>query len=47
MLPRFSVLNGTPVDTNSISSLVTVAFEALAAFLMAHGSYHLFWQQPQ
>jgi hypothetical protein len=41
----FSALNGTPVDTNSISSLVTVAMQALAAFLMAHGSYVLFWQK--
>jgi hypothetical protein len=41
----YSSLNGTPVDTNSISNLVTVAMQALAAFLMAHGSYVLFWQK--
>ena len=39
-----SALNGTPVDPNSITSLVTAAVEALSAFLMAHGSYTLFWK---
>jgi hypothetical protein len=37
----YSALNGTPLDVNSISSLLQIAFEALAAFLAAHGSYSL------
>jgi hypothetical protein len=42
----FSALNGTPVDPNSISSLVQTILEAFVAFLAAHGSYHLFFSQP-
>lgn len=38
-------LNGTPVDPNSISNLVTLALESFGAFVAAHGSYHLFWKK--
>jgi hypothetical protein len=37
----YSALNGTPLDVNSLTSLGQVAFEAIAAFLAAHGSYSL------
>lgn len=37
----YSALNGTPLDVNSVTSLGQVAFEAIAAFLAAHGSYSL------
>jgi hypothetical protein len=37
----FSALTGTPVNVESISSLVQIALEAFAAFLAAHGSYSL------
>lgn len=37
----FSALTGTPVNVDSITSLVQTALEALVAFLMAHGSYSL------
>ena len=41
-----SVLNGTPVNVDSVSSLLQTVIEALVAFLAAHGSYHLFWAAP-
>jgi hypothetical protein len=37
----YSPLSGTPLDPNSLTSLGQVAFEAIAAFLAAHGSYSL------
>jgi hypothetical protein len=37
----FSALNGTPLDVNSVSSLVQTALESSVAFLAAHGSYSL------
>lgn len=37
----YSALNGTPLDVNSLTSLGQVAFQAVAAFLAAHGSYSL------
>jgi hypothetical protein len=37
----YSALNGTPLDVNSVTSLGQVTFEAIAAFLAAHGSYSL------
>lgn len=43
----FSALSGSPLDANSISSLVQVAFEALLAFLAAHGSYSLITGKTQ
>jgi hypothetical protein len=42
----FSALTGTPLDVDSVGSLVQVAFEALAAFLAAHGSYSLITGSP-
>jgi hypothetical protein len=42
----FSALTGTPLNVDSVSSLVQVAFEALAAFLAAHGSYSLVTGSP-
>ena len=38
-------LTDSPVDANSVSSLLQTAIEALVAFVAAHGSYHLFWQR--
>lgn len=35
----FSALNGTPLDVNSVSSLMQTAMESVVAFLAAHGSY--------
>ena len=37
----FSAINGTPLDVNSITSLIQVALEALLAFFAAHGTYSL------
>lgn len=42
----YSSLTGSPVDMNSVTSLAQTAVEALIAFLMAHGSYTLFWNKP-
>lgn len=42
----YSALNGTPLDVNSVTSLGQVAFEAIAAFLAAHGSYSLLTGSP-
>jgi hypothetical protein len=37
----YSALNSTPLDVDSLTSLGQIAFEAVAAFLAAHGSYSL------
>jgi hypothetical protein len=37
----FSALSGTPLDINSVSSILQIAFEAFAAFFAAHGSYSI------
>jgi hypothetical protein len=37
----FSAANGTPLDNERITGLIQIAFEALLAFLAAHGSYSL------
>ena len=42
----FSALTGTPLNVDSVNSLVQVAFEALAAFLAARGSYSLITGSP-
>lgn len=42
----YSAYNGTPVDPNSITSLVQVALLSLGAFLASHGSYTLFSGSP-
>jgi hypothetical protein len=34
-------IKGTPLDTGSITGLIQTAFEALIAFIAAHGSYSL------
>jgi hypothetical protein len=39
-------LSGTPLDINSVSSILQIAFEAFAAFLAAHGSYSLIKGSP-
>lgn len=36
-----SAINGTPLDLTTFSGLLQTAFEALAAFMAAHGSYSL------
>lgn len=38
-------LTGEPVQMDSITNLCQIALESLAAFIAAHGSYHLFWKQ--
>jgi hypothetical protein len=42
----YSALNGTPLDVGSLTSLGQIAFEAVAAFLAAHGSYSLLTATP-
>jgi hypothetical protein len=39
-----SAMTGSPVDPNMVSSIVMVLVEAFVAFLLAHGSYTLFWE---
>jgi hypothetical protein len=39
-------LTGTPLNVDSVSGLVQVAFEALAAFLAAHGTNSLITGSP-
>jgi hypothetical protein len=39
-----SAMTGTPVDPNMVSSIVQVIVEAFVAFVLAHGSYTLFWK---
>ena len=41
----FGTYTGTPVDIDSLTSLSTVVIEAFVAFLLAHGSYTLFWKK--
>lgn len=41
-----SAMTGTPVNPNEVSSLLTAIVEAFVAFLLAHGSYTLFWNKP-
>jgi hypothetical protein len=38
-------LLGTPVQPDSITSILSILFESLAAFIAAHGSYTLFWNK--
>lgn len=42
-----SAMTGTPVDPNMISSITQVIVEAFVAFVLAHGSYTLFWKQGE
>lgn len=41
----YGQITGEPVDIDSISSLATIVAEAFVAFLLAHGSYMLFWKK--
>lgn len=40
-----NLLAGTPVQPDSLTFDFQALFESLAAFLAAHGSYHLFWRK--
>jgi hypothetical protein len=37
----FSALSGTPLDINSVSSILQIAGETLIAFFASHGTYTL------
>jgi hypothetical protein len=39
-----SALTGAPLDLNMITSIVQVIVEAFVAFVLARGSYTLFWK---
>ncbi|MDR6305910.1 hypothetical protein GGQ85_003636 [Nitrobacter vulgaris] len=39
-----SAMTGAPVDPNLVSNILTVLVEAFVAFVLAHGSYTLFWK---
>ncbi|MCB1392891.1 hypothetical protein [Nitrobacter sp.] len=39
-----SAMSGEPLDPNMITSIVQVVVEAFVAFVLAHGSYTLFWK---
>jgi hypothetical protein len=39
-----SAMTGAPIDLNMITSIVQVIVEAFVAFVLAHGSYTLFWK---
>ena len=39
-----SALNGTPVNPDSLSSLLQTALTAFVAFVASHGSYTLFFK---
>jgi hypothetical protein len=41
-----SAMTGTRVDPNQISNILQVLIETFVAFLLAHGSYTLFWKTP-
>jgi hypothetical protein len=41
-----SAMTGAPVDPNTVSSILETLVEAFVAFLLAHGSYTLFWKGP-
>ncbi len=40
-----NALTGTPVQLDSISSDFSIIVESFLAFIAAHGSYNLFWNQ--
>lgn len=42
-----NALMGTEIDPNQISVWITIAFEAFAAFVSAHGSYTLFFKKQE
>jgi len=37
-------ITGGPIQIDSITNLLQILFESFAAFIAAHGSYHLFWK---
>lgn len=37
----FSALSGTPLNIDSVSSILQIAFEAFFAFMASHGTYSL------
>jgi hypothetical protein len=37
----FSVVNGTPLDTGSLTGLIQTALEAVLVFFASHGTYTL------
>ncbi|EAQ35266.1 hypothetical protein NB311A_13156 [Nitrobacter sp. Nb-311A] len=39
-----SAMTGAPVEPNVVSSIVQLIVEAFVAFVLAHGSYTLFWK---
>ena len=39
-----SAMTGAPVDPNLVSNILMVLVEAFVAFVLAHGSYTLFWK---
>ena len=39
-----SAMTGAPVDPNLVSNIRMVLVEAFVAFVLAHGSYTLFWK---
>src|ERR1043166_709201 len=41
-----AVANGTPLDPGNLNTLLSVIATSFVAFLMAHGSYHLFFKAP-
>jgi hypothetical protein len=40
-----SATTGSPVDPNVVSSILQTLVETFVAFLLAHGSYTLFWKR--
>jgi hypothetical protein len=39
-----SAMTGAPVDPNPVSNILMTLAEAFVAFVLAHGSYTLFWK---
>jgi len=39
-----SAMTGSPVDPNLVSNILMTLVEAFVAFVLAHGSYILFWK---
>lgn len=39
-----SAMTGAPVDPNLVSNILMTLVEAFVAFVLAHGSYTLFWK---
>lgn len=41
----YNRLTGTPLQMDSITSLTSIVVEGFVGFLLAHGSYTLFWKK--